>query len=135
MLRDGVCSVKNPRFEVLTTCLQHFRSNNIAILLKLAPATAISGVLEKIKTYFVLALVDADTKAGNRGRCNLRVVDCHIHAFFSFLDIDPQDITPRWPPSPTSLVVQDGVYEVIAVPLTSISLVTGRSIRVSGLSF
>lgn len=84
VLRDGVCSVKNPRFEVLTTCLQHFRSNNIAILLKLAPATAISGVLEKIKTYFVLALVDADTKAGNRGRCNLRVVDCHIHAFFSF---------------------------------------------------
>ncbi|KAJ7794574.1 hypothetical protein B0H14DRAFT_3159045 [Mycena olivaceomarginata] len=41
----------------------HFKSNNLAVLLKAAPVTTSeSGVLEKVKTYFVLALADADAK-------------------------------------------------------------------------
>ncbi|KAJ7150328.1 ATP-dependent RNA helicase [Mycena filopes] len=90
----------------------HFKSNNIAVLLKPAPVTTSeSGVLEKVRTYFVLALVDPDTKGRKR-------------------DIDHQAVTPRWPPSPGSLVVEDGVYEVSAVPLTSIAFVTGRTIKI-----
>ncbi|CAK5264477.1 unnamed protein product [Mycena citricolor] len=90
----------------------HFRSNNIAVLLKPAPVTASeSGVLDRVKTYFVLALVDLATKTGHR-------------------DIDNQAVTPRWPPLPQSLNVSEGVYEVTAVPLTSISLVTARTIKI-----
>ncbi|KAJ7204463.1 antiviral helicase [Mycena pura] len=86
----------------------HFKSN-LAVLLKPAPVVASeAGILEKVKTYFVLALVDAETKS----------------------HIDPQGVTPRWPPTPLSLAVGDGVYEVTAVPLTSIAFVTGRSIKI-----
>ncbi|KAJ7687413.1 translation repressor [Mycena rosella] len=90
----------------------HFKSNNLAVLLKPAPVTTSeSGMLEKVKTYFILALVDPDTKSRKR-------------------DIDPQGVTPRWPPSPQSLVVADGVYEVTAVPLTSVTFVTARTIKI-----
>ncbi|KAJ7103133.1 antiviral helicase [Mycena belliarum] len=89
----------------------HFKSNNLAVLLKPAVTTSESGVLEKVRTYFVLALVDPDTKSRKR-------------------DIDPQGVTPRWPPSAQSLVVADGVYEVTAVPLTSFAFVTARTIKI-----
>jgi len=46
------------------------------------------------------------------------------------LDIDPQAIPPRWPPMPESLIVNDGVYELRRVPLTSIVLVTNKAIKV-----
>ncbi|TFK41940.1 ATP-dependent RNA helicase [Crucibulum laeve] len=90
----------------------HFRSNNVGILLKQAPVHALdSGLLDKVKTYYVLALVDPDTKSNRR-------------------DIDPQAVPPLWPPKPESLLVEDGVYDVRAVPLTSITLVTSRTIKV-----
>ena len=47
-----------------------------------------------------------------------------------YADIEPQAVPPRWPPTPESLAVNDGVYEMTAVPLTSISLVTGRTLKV-----
>ncbi|KAJ7116795.1 antiviral helicase [Mycena crocata] len=107
---QGAKSLASGRVVILRD--SHFRSNNLAVLLKAAPVTiSESGVLEKIRTYFVLALVDPDTKARKR-------------------DIDPQGVTPRWPPSPESLMVSDGVYEVTAVPLTSIAFVTGRTIKI-----
>ncbi|KII94033.1 hypothetical protein PLICRDRAFT_171718 [Plicaturopsis crispa FD-325 SS-3] len=91
----------------------HFRSNNAAVFLKPAPIqTSASGVLEKSRTYFVLALVDPETKAKH-------------------LEIDDQAVTPRWPPSPHSLLVNDGIYELTAVPLSSISLVTNRTVKVN----
>ena len=53
----------------MLTEIQHFRSNNVAVLLKPAPVKAdASGVLEKVKTYYVLALVDPDTKSGQLGK-------------------------------------------------------------------
>ncbi|KAJ7070626.1 antiviral helicase [Mycena amicta] len=88
----------------------HFKSS-LAVLLKPAPvATSETGVLERLKTYFVLALVDEETK----GRKHF----------------DLQAVTPRWPPTPRSLAVENGVYEVTAVPLTSIAMVTGRTIKI-----
>jgi hypothetical protein len=49
--------------------LQHFRLNNVAVLLKPSPQQANpSGILEKIKTYFVLALVGPETKSRSLGR-------------------------------------------------------------------
>ncbi|RDB28581.1 hypothetical protein Hypma_015957 [Hypsizygus marmoreus] len=90
----------------------HFRSSTAAILLKPAPLlVSESGILDKVKTYYILALVDSATKSGKH-------------------DIDSQGIPPRWPPTPESLVVQDGVYELRAVPMTSISLVTNKTIKV-----
>lgn len=101
------------------------------MLLKAAPVTTSeSGVLEKVRTYFVLALVDADTKTRKQGQ-NACVGSWHSNNQpLDRADIAPQAITPRWPPSPESLAVEDGVYEVTAVPLTSIAFVTGRTIKV-----
>ncbi|KAG6842413.1 hypothetical protein C0991_007543 [Blastosporella zonata] len=90
----------------------HFKSYTAAILLKPAPLqTSESGLLEKIKTYYVLALVSPGMKSGEQ-------------------DIDNQAIPPYWPPTPKSLVVDDGVYELRAVPLTSVASVTNRSVKV-----
>lgn len=49
-----------------------------------------------------------------------------------FVDIDPQAVPPRWPPSAESLVVKDGTYELTAVPLTSITYVTNKTLKVCG---
>lgn len=55
---------------IMLTEIQHFRSNNIAVLLKPSPIRAdSSGVLEKVKTYYVLALVNPDMKGGQLGKC------------------------------------------------------------------
>ncbi|KAG5639554.1 hypothetical protein H0H81_012225 [Sphagnurus paluster] len=90
----------------------HFRTHTIAVLLKQAPLQALdSGLLERVKTYYVLALVDPGTKGGDR-------------------DLDNHAIPPRWPPTAHSLEVEGGVYELRAVPLTSIALVTNRTIKV-----
>ncbi|KAE9409256.1 ATP-dependent RNA helicase [Gymnopus androsaceus JB14] len=89
----------------------HFQHNNIGVLLKLAPAQVTEGLKEKIKSYFVLALVDEDFKNGKR-------------------DVDNQAITPRWPPTPSSLVVGKPTYQLTTVSLSSISMVTDRTIKV-----
>lgn len=90
---------------------EHFSSNNIAVLLKPAPVQSLDSVLEKTKIYYVLALVDQNTKYAKQ-------------------DIDPQAVLPCWPLLPQSLVVEDGVYELRAVPVTSIALLTNRTIKV-----
>ncbi|KAI0323105.1 antiviral helicase [Amylostereum chailletii] len=81
----------------------HFRWN-AAVLLKPAPP------IENVKYYWVLALVSPETKDGKQ-------------------NVDVQGLPPRWPPDPESLMFSDGVYELAAVPLTSISLVTNRTIK------
>ncbi|KAF9021753.1 translation repressor [Hymenopellis radicata] len=88
----------------------HFKTNNAAILLKAAPMQpAESGKLDRIKTYFVLALVNDETKS-------------KAH------DIDPSGLVPLWPPTADSVYVEDGTYELTAVPMTSICLVTTRTL-------
>lgn len=47
------------------------------------------------------------------------------------LDIDSQAVPPKWPLQPQTLMVERGVYELIAVPLTSIAVVTSRTLKVS----
>lgn len=47
-----------------------------------------------------------------------------------FEDIDPQAVLPCWPLLPQSLVVENGVYELRAVPATSIALLTNRTVKV-----
>ncbi|KAH7881181.1 ATP-dependent RNA helicase [Lentinula edodes] len=90
----------------------HFQHNNIAVLLKLAPAQVTElNTKEKLKTYFILALVDEDLKKGKR-------------------DVDNVAMTPRWPPTPHSLTVGNPTYQLTTVPLSSISLVTDRTIKV-----
>lgn len=48
----------------------------------------------------------------------------------SELDEDEQAVPPQWPPSAQNLVVDDGVYELAVVPVTSIALVTSRTLKV-----
>ena len=49
------------------------------------------------------------------------------------LDVNVQAVPPHWPPSAHDLVVEDGVYELIDVPITSIALVTSRILKVTPL--
>jgi len=49
------------------------------------------------------------------------------------LDVDVQVVPPHWPPSAQDLVVEDGTYELIDVPITSITLVTSRTLKVMRL--
>ena len=49
------------------------------------------------------------------------------------LDVDIQAVPPHWPPSAHDLVVEDGVYELVDVPITSIALVTSRILKVTRL--
>jgi hypothetical protein len=49
----------------------------------------------------------------------------------SLTDIDIQHVPPLWPPPAQSVVVHDGVYEAVTVPVTSIALVTSRTIKVT----
>ena len=48
----------------------------------------------------------------------------------SLTDIDIQSVPPLWPPPAQGVVVNDGVYEGATVPVTSIALVTSRTIKV-----
>jgi antiviral helicase SKI2 len=49
------------------------------------------------------------------------------------LDVDVQAVPPQWPPSAQHLVVEDGEYELIVVPVTSIAFVTSRTLKVMRL--
>ncbi|KAI0334446.1 antiviral helicase [Cubamyces sp. BRFM 1775] len=89
----------------------HYQSN-IGVLLKQAPnnyATAFHG--EKTKLYWVLAMVSPETRMGKT-------------------DVDGQAIPPRWPPRPESLLVDEPIYDLTPVPLTSIAMVSSRSVKV-----
>jgi hypothetical protein len=46
------------------------------------------------------------------------------------LDMDVQAVPPHWPPSAQDLVVEGGVYQLTEVPITSIALVTSRTLKV-----
>ena len=48
----------------------------------------------------------------------------------SLTDIDIQPVPPLWPPPAQGVAVNDGVYEGATVPVTSIALVTSRTIKV-----
>lgn len=89
----------------------HFCPFNVGILLKPAPLQVLESRINQAKTYFILALVSADVKSGNR-------------------DVDNQMVLPLWPPKAESMIVEDGVYELRAVLTTSISLVTSCTIKV-----
>lgn len=56
----------------------------------------------------------------------LIIPEAHIYG-----DVDPQAIPPCWPPTPEALMGDQAQYELRAVPLTSISLVTNKTIKVS----
>ena len=50
------------------------------------------------------------------------------------LDVDVQSVPPHWPPSAQDIVVEGGVYELTEVPMTSIALVTSRTLKVMRLA-
>ncbi|EIN14380.1 antiviral helicase [Punctularia strigosozonata HHB-11173 SS5] len=89
----------------------HFRCN-VGVLLKPAPPQATElGTINQTKMYFVLALVNPETKRREN-------------------DIDSQMVAPRWDFQPESLLVQDGQYELSVIPVTSIAMVTDRILKV-----
>lgn len=45
-------------------------------------------------------------------------------------DVTPDAIPPRWPPQPETLLVENATYEVLAVPQSSIALVTDSTLSV-----
>ncbi|KAF7292537.1 ATP-dependent RNA helicase [Mycena kentingensis (nom. inval.)] len=97
-----------PRRELLSSGRVVFLRDLVSVLLKPAPVVASdSGLREKLRTYLVLTLVNEETKRQRRG---------------TLLNT----ITPRWPLQPHSLIVDNAVYEVTAVPLYSIAMIAGR---------
>ncbi|KAI0778677.1 antiviral helicase [Trametes elegans] len=88
----------------------HFRWN-VAVLIKHAPKTLAGAAASETRLHYVLAMVSPDTKRG-------------VH------DTDAQGVPPRWPPRPEALIVDEPTYELVAVPLTSIALVSDRTIKV-----
>jgi len=50
------------------------------------------------------------------------------------VDVDVQAVPPHWPPSAQDLVVEGGVYQLSDVPITSIALVTSRTLKVMRLA-
>ncbi|KAF7292536.1 ATP-dependent RNA helicase [Mycena kentingensis (nom. inval.)] len=100
-----------PRRELLSSGRVVFLRDLVSVLLKPAPVVASdSGLREKLRTYLVLTLVNEETKRQRRG---------------TLLNT----ITPRWPLQPHSLIVDNAVYEVTAVPLYSIAMIAGRTIK------
>ncbi|TFY63324.1 hypothetical protein EVJ58_g3329 [Rhodofomes roseus] len=67
--------------------------------------------VDNVRMFFVLAMVDLDTKRRTR-------------------DADEQSLVPQWPPGAAQLLVDDATYEFREVPVTSIAMVTGNTIKV-----
>lgn len=47
-----------------------------------------------------------------------------------FKGLDAQPVPPSWPPEPKNLIVEDPTYEIVQLPLSSISLVTNNMLKV-----
>ncbi|KAI0715060.1 antiviral helicase [Earliella scabrosa] len=104
----------------------HFKWN-IGVLLKQAPNTS-GGEGTKIKSYYVLAMVSPDTKSGVNGQYpTLLVRQCNMVTPGE--DVDAQARPPRWPPQPEWLLVDEPVYDLLAVPITSIAMASYESIK------
>ncbi|KAG1774053.1 ATP-dependent RNA helicase [Suillus placidus] len=88
----------------------HFRRGNIGVLLKPDPrqASSFAG-----KLFFVLAMVDQETKLGDTGT-----------------DVEDRALPPRWPLDSASLEVENLTYDLRSVPLDSISMVTSETMKV-----
>ncbi|KAJ7597378.1 antiviral helicase [Mycena floridula] len=109
---QGVKLLSPGRIVVLRD--EQFPTNNIAILLKPAPAQLLSeSVLDKTKFFYVLSLVESSEKDRQR---NLE-----------------RTVPPLWPPSPQSLRVSSGTYKMTKVSLKSISFVTERTVQVDAI--
>lgn len=51
----------------------------------------------------------------------------------TYPDVEADTLPPVWPVDPASLVVDDPAYEPVAVPLSSIAMVTDRVLKVSSI--
>lgn len=97
--------------------------------------------------YWVLAVVDSRTKSGKNGKTMKRINrleadDRHLSLQFARRqfyplaplnhrsDKDAQAMVPKWSHNPEDLLVDQAEYELAAVPLTSVSLVTSKTIKV-----
>ncbi|EPT03462.1 hypothetical protein FOMPIDRAFT_1158982 [Fomitopsis schrenkii] len=78
---------------------------------KLAVIIKHGRIVENVRSYYILAMVDAETKARTR-------------------DVDEQSLVPQWPPEPTQLLADDATYEFREVPATSFAMVTDSTIKV-----
>ncbi|KAI0095241.1 antiviral helicase [Irpex rosettiformis] len=110
--RKGRKQLLNSRVVILSD--SHFKCN-IGLALR-APATTITGSSgqDTERDYIVLGVVDPDTKSGRH----------------DVVDVEGTPLPPIWPIDPASLVVEDAVYDVITVPLSSIVQVTDCVLKV-----
>jgi antiviral helicase SKI2 len=83
---------------------------------------------KKVKMYFILALVNADTKGGAQGVPGL--LYSTVLSLDNIPDTGDEAVPPIWPPTPKTLVVDNILYEMRAIPLTSIIYVTKNTIKV-----
>ncbi|KAH7107002.1 antiviral helicase [Auriculariales sp. MPI-PUGE-AT-0066] len=89
----------------------HF-PGNIGVLLKRAPSVVTEGgLIDTARTYHVIALASHSVKSSER-------------------DVDPLALSPRWPPSAQTIASQVDVYDFASVPISSIWMLTNRTIKV-----
>jgi len=87
----------------------HF-TDSPAVVLKPAPlAVTAAGTIDPLKQYYVLAFVSPDVRDRKR-------------------DLSLDEIPPRWPPR-TDLPAEGLTYELVAVPLTSVALITAVMVK------
>ncbi|KAI0308064.1 antiviral helicase [Multifurca ochricompacta] len=116
-LSAGIVDINQQLLRLASGHAKSFSTGRVVILRDGHFSWAIAVILkpaatrEQIKSFFILSLVDSETKEGKN-------------------DMDIQAVPPRWPPSAQSIVIEAGVYEVAIVPVTSIALVTSRTIKI-----
>jgi antiviral helicase SKI2 len=72
-------------------------------------------------------LVDKDTKTGAKSIPSLRIASAQTNIL---LGVGNDEVSPRWPPPKQVVVAENAVYEVAAIPMSSIALVTNQTIKV-----
>jgi len=133
IIRDGVSTpllILSPGQSNLYLGLdKHFRGN-AAILLKVAPLIVSE---DRRPSYWILALVDSETKSGTKGMQFVVQAPISANPPCAPTDVKAGDIPPRWPPPILPVPKDDATYDVRPVSLASIGLVSSRSVKVRGI--
>lgn len=77
--------------------------------------------------------MDKETKAKIKGDSNpsYHFIRSMISRLIVSLDIDVDEVSPRWPPPLQNVDLSEATYEVASVPLSSIALVTNKTLKVT----
>ncbi|KIY51126.1 ATP-dependent RNA helicase [Fistulina hepatica ATCC 64428] len=107
----------------------YFKSSAVGVLLK--PCKTLPGSSDRTRYYWVLAVVNRNEKESSSHKSKKRLSSSTFYAYANnYPGADQEPLPPVWPIKVTSVVVEDADYDLKAVPLSAITLVTSRTIKV-----